>query len=73
MKLKEKRREGGRIVRLYDEPQTLLTRVLASQQVTSEQKRQLRAQRQQLNPFALRQEIERQRKQIERVWRLVAH
>ena len=67
MKLKEKRHEGSRMVRVYDEPQTPLARVLASRQVPVETRRQLRTQREQLNPFALREQIERQRKEIERV------
>jgi len=66
MKLKEKRREGSRIVRVYDPPQTPLARVLASAHVEPQTKARLQAEAQGINPFALRQETDRQMKQIER-------
>lgn len=73
LKLKEKRREGSRIVRVYDEAQTPLARVLASTRVAGQAKRQLQRELHTLNPFALRQEIEQQTKQIERVRQLPEH
>ena len=70
MKLKEKRREGSRVVRVYEAPQTPLARVLNSPHVTAEKKRELKEQLSRLNPFALRREIDRQMKEIERVRQL---
>jgi hypothetical protein len=47
-----------------------LSRVLASGQVSAATRARLRAEKQTLNPFALRREVERQPKQIEQQRRL---
>ena len=60
MKLERKEREGGRVRRVYDEPATPYVRVLASAGVSRAQKATLRAQRAQLNPFALHRQIEKE-------------
>jgi hypothetical protein len=72
MKLEDKRQEGSRWVRVYGKAQTPLARVLASDAVPTEKKNQLRAQHAALNPFALRREVDRQMKAIERARRLHA-
>ena len=64
-KLEKKERKESRIVRVYGEAQTPLTRVLASSEVTKEKNAQLRLEHARLNPFQLSRDIERQKKQIE--------
>ena len=64
--LKEKRRRGNRTVRVYGPAQTPYARVLAAPEVLPAKKRELRALHQQLNPFALAREVERQKKVIEK-------
>lgn len=64
-KLEKKERKGERIVRVYGDAQTPLTRVLAAAAVTKEKKEQLRQAHETLNPFQLSRDIERQKKQIE--------
>jgi hypothetical protein len=70
MKLESKRREGSKVLRQYGPAQTPLARVLESSTVSQQKKDQLLALRAQLNPFALRREVERQMKAIERERRL---
>lgn len=53
MKLKSKTRIGGRIVKVHDEPQTPIARIINCEKVTREQKQVLLARRQDLNPFRL--------------------
>jgi 5S rRNA maturation endonuclease (ribonuclease M5) len=65
LKLESKRREGSKTVRVYGPAQTPLERVLARSEVSAQKKAQLRAQRQQLNPFALRREVDRCLKEID--------
>lgn len=65
MKLKSKERVGSKVVRMYGETMTPLSRVLACPEVTAATKQRLRAQKQTLNPFALTREVERQMKVIE--------
>ena len=66
MKLKRKARVAeGPLRRIYESPQTPLSRVLASPQVSAATKAALRAERQGLNPFALKAEVERRLKKIE--------
>ena len=55
-KLVEKRREGSRIVRRHDQPQTAYQRLLASGELKAKTRRQLRAQFHALDPFALAQQ-----------------
>jgi hypothetical protein len=65
LKLESKRREGSKIKRVYGPAQTPLDRVLEREEVCGEKKRQLRALQAQLNPFALRREVDRRLKQID--------
>jgi hypothetical protein len=62
--LREKRRVGPRVVRVYGPAQTPYARVLAARQVTRAAKVRLRAEHARLNPFQLAREVERQQKQI---------
>lgn len=67
LKLESKRREGCKTKRVYGPAQTPLDRVLERQEVNREKKSQLRALRSQLNPFALRREVDRCLKQIDQI------
>jgi hypothetical protein len=62
--LKEKRRQGNRTVRVYGPAITPYARVLAAGEVLPAKKRELKTLHQQLNPFALAREVERQKKEI---------
>jgi hypothetical protein len=67
LKLQEKKRDAqGRLQRRYEAARTPYERVLASAQVTAQRKAQLQQQKAGLNPFALRAEIERQLRHIEK-------
>jgi hypothetical protein len=59
MKLKEKVRQGSKVKRLYDKPQTPYARVLASPDVSRKVKTHLRAVYQQLDVVDLKQQIDR--------------
>jgi hypothetical protein len=65
LKLESKRREGSKTKRVYGPAQTPLERVLEREEVGLEKKRQLRKLRAELNPFALRREVDRCLKQID--------
>lgn len=65
LKLKSKQRVGSRVLRQYDPALTPLVRVLACAQVTTQTKARLEREKKQLNPFALRREVDRQLKEIE--------
>jgi len=67
MKLKEKRREGSQTARVYEPAQTPLERLLATGQLKSQEQKRLRAAAAELNPFALREQIDRQLTQIEKL------
>jgi Integrase core domain len=56
-KLKEKRREGAKVIKRYHDPSTPYERALAHQMVTEAVKERLRAQYQTLDPVALLAEI----------------
>jgi len=62
--LKEKRRKGKRTVRVYGPAVTPYARVLLAEEVSPAKKAELRALHEQLNPFALAREVERQKKAI---------
>jgi hypothetical protein len=64
-KLKQKRREGSRIVREYGPVQTPYARVLAAAETSAEAKARLRALHAQLNPFELAHKIEQAKRRIE--------
>lgn len=59
MKLREKQRINSRYRKKYDAPQTPYHRVLASDQVSDETKERLKTVHQSLNPFILKQTIEK--------------
>jgi len=65
LKLESKRREGSKTVRVYGPAQTPLERGLACPEVSTKNKAQLRALRAELNPFALRREVDRRLKEID--------
>jgi hypothetical protein len=62
--LKEKRRKGKRIVRVYGLALTPYARVLAAEEVSPAEKAQLQKLHAQLNPFALARQVEQQKKAI---------
>ena len=64
LKVERKERVGGRLKRIYGAAQTPLARVLASPEVTPQTKARLQQQKARLNPFALKQEVERSLKKI---------
>ncbi len=64
VKLIAKERIGSRIIKRHDKPQTPFKRLLASRHIDPRIKIKLRKEYQQLNPFHLRNEIERKLKKI---------
>jgi hypothetical protein len=64
MKLVEKRREGSRIIRRHDEPQTAYQRLLGAGQLQRSARQQLREQYESLDPFALAKAVEQRLKKI---------
>jgi hypothetical protein len=65
MKLEQKQRVGGKTVRKYGPTRTPLARVLDCAEVSAETKARLRAERAEMNAFAVRREVNRQLKAIE--------
>ena len=65
LKLQSKERVGSRVVRKYGPAATPLERVLACAEVSEETKARLNSEKKQLNPFALRREVDRHLQQIE--------
>lgn len=66
VKLQEKSRQGSKIIKKYDHPQTPFQRVLGSPHVSEQTKQTLREQFQGLNPFQLQQQI------LQKIKRLLA-
>jgi hypothetical protein len=66
-KLASKQRTGARVTRRYGAARTPYARLLAIEDFDPATKVRLRALHQQLNPFQLRRDIERQFKEIESV------
>ena len=64
LKLQGKERKAGKVQRIYGAAQTPLARVLASAQVTAQTKQRLRQHKASLNPFALKQAVDRSLKEI---------
>jgi len=64
LKLDRKERVEGRLRRVYGEAQTPLARVLASAQVSTPIKQRLAQEKSRLNPFALKQMVNRSLKEI---------
>jgi hypothetical protein len=67
MKLLEKTRIGSKIRKKYGEAQTPHQRVLASPDVSKEDKKQLRSQYRRLNPAELKRKIENLQRRLIRV------
>ena len=67
MKLKSKERYGSRVKKRYDAPQTPYQRVLAAAEVTVADKKRLQLQYRQLNPAALKRELDEQRQELFRL------
>src|SRR3974390_1288520 len=67
MKLLKKWRQGSRWVRRHDRPQTAYERLLASQQLSTKERRRLQEYFQSLDPFELAQQVERHLKPILRL------
>lgn len=63
-KLIDKQREGARIIRRHDEPQTAYQRLLASGQLSAQARRRLREQYGSLDPFALAKAVDVRLKKI---------
>jgi hypothetical protein len=66
MKLEKKERVGSKVVRTYGPVVTPLQRVLDCAEVSEKKKTWLRGQKEKLNPFALRREVDRQLKEIDK-------
>ncbi len=64
LKLERKERCQGRLKRIYGPAQTPLSRVLASAEVSAETKQRLQKEKARLNPFALKQVVDRNLKEI---------
>ena len=64
LKLERKERKAGKVQRIYGAAQTPLARVLGSAQVTAQTKQRLRQHKESLNPFALKQAVDRSLKEI---------
>ena len=67
MKLIEKRREGSRVYKRYDRPQTPYQRLMGSDDVSQEIKQQLEDQFQALNLAALNREIRKTQEELGRM------
>ena len=63
-KLIEKTRDGGRIIRKHDEPQTAYQRLLHSGELKSKARKKLRDEYERLDPFALAKELNPRLKKI---------
>ena len=63
-KLVEKRREGSRIIRRHDTPQTAYQRLMAGADLSRKNRKQLREQFESLDPFALAKSVEQRLKKI---------
>jgi hypothetical protein len=65
LKLERTERKDGRIKRVYQKARTPLARVLECVEVCGKTKERLRQQKRELNPFALKAEVDRRLKEIE--------
>jgi hypothetical protein len=65
LKLERTERKEGRVKKVYEKARTPLARVLECAEVCDQTKERLRQQKRQLNPFALKAEVERRLKEIE--------
>lgn len=69
VKLREKRRDGARLIKRYDQPKTPYQRLLDSGVLDVQKRAALEQQHAALNPFALKRQIEAQLKEIQRTFR----
>lgn len=67
MKLIEKIRDGARVIKRYDRPQTPYQRVLASKDIPEEVKKALRTRYATLNPAQLKRDIEHHQKKLSKL------
>ena len=58
MKTKNKRREGGRIIKTYDEPKTPYQRLMDCPKISKENKLKLKQRKESLDPVKLSQELD---------------
>jgi len=65
LKLERTERKDGQVKKVYEKARTPLARVLECAEVCDKTKERLRQQKRQLNPFALKAEVERRLKEIE--------
>jgi hypothetical protein len=69
MKLERKEQKDGKEHRIYGQPATPYTRVLANPHIAPAKKEELRLLKEKLNPFALEASIQKQLRKIDRVRR----
>lgn len=69
MKIKEKVRIGGIIHKKYDEPKTAFTRLIESPHIAEKQKDAIRAEKESLNPFELKKNLEIKLKEFYEIYR----
>ena len=67
MKLKTKVREGGRIIKTYDDPTTPYQRLINSNTLEKEQLDKLQAQFKTMNPFEMKKELDEKLKWFFRI------
>ena len=67
MKLKEKIRTGSKVTKKYDKAKTPYRRVLASPDVSAQDKQKLKAQYAKLNPAQLKRQITRLQQKLLRL------
>lgn len=58
MKLKEKTRVGGKLIKKHDEPKTPYHRLMQSEHISDQDKAALRSRFERLNPFEIKKELE---------------
>lgn len=64
VKLISKRREGAKVIKVYDKPKTPLQRLLESDNISTETKKLLRQKAEGLNPFQLQEQISKKIKKL---------
>ena len=63
-KLKEKKRDGAKIRKLYERPETPLQRLMRSAEVEEKTKRLMKEEMRELDPFELKAQIEAQLRRV---------
>jgi hypothetical protein len=64
VKLISKRREGAKIIKVYDKPKTPVQRLMESENISTETKKRLSQKAEQLNPFHLQKQMYRKIKKL---------